>query len=148
MSIDEFIIGLMRQGYNIEPNQLGFIPAPKVRDYYVVNGWYVLQTDRRGRQMGYILHGHPRPGYILTIPQAIIDIDHRNRGFGELALLQVINRAKQANCRAIKLRCAADLEANDFWRQWFHIVNTELPGNKRQRAIHTYMIDLWPRLLG
>lgn len=138
-----FIVGTMAQGYN----QLGFIPAPKVEEYYIGRGFYVLQSNRRGIAVGYVLHGKPLAGKVLSIAQAIIDIDRRNLGFGELAVAQVVERAKFANCRAVKLRCADGLEANGFWRQMgFTLTKSEFPGNKRQRAINTYVLDLWPLL--
>jgi len=146
MNNTDFIVGLMKQGYNTAPCSLGFIPITRIQEY-VASGQYVIQHDTRGRDVGYILHGIANPGGILHVTQSIIDVDHRNLGFGSLALAVVIARAKQANCRAIKLRCAEDLVSNFFWRDsGFLMTNTLYPVNKRRRAIHVYVMDLWTGL--
>lgn len=142
----DFMVGLMKQGCNVEPCSLSFIPNTRLLEC-VVAGQYAIQHDTHGRKVGYILHGATKPGKVLHITQAIIDIDRRNLGFGTLALDTVIDRAKQANCRGITLRCAEDLESNQFWQDsGFLMTDIQHPQNKRQRAINVYMIDFWQGL--
>lgn len=140
-----FITGLMREN----SGALGFIPSTTVETQYLAKGRYVIQRDQRGRKTGYVLHGAPTPGGLLTIAQAVIEYDFRESGHGRAAVEEVIARAVATNCRAIKLRCAEDLEANHFWAAMgFKRVNTLHPNNTRQRAIHVYIMDLWPTLFG
>lgn len=140
-----FITGLMAAN----SDALGFIPAPTVEARYLAKGRYVIQRDQRGRKIGYVLHGAPTPGGLLTIAQAVIDYDFRESGQGRHAVEEVIARAVATNCHAIKLRCAEDLAANHFWAALgFKHVNTMFPNNRRQRAIRVYMMDLWPTLFG
>jgi GNAT superfamily N-acetyltransferase len=138
----DFIIGLMRQNYEA----LGFIPQTTIEQRYIAQGQFVIQS-LFGKPVGYILHGKPVVGGILTIPQAVIDFDFRDRGYGMDAVQAVIDRAKQKNCRAVKVRVAADLNANTFWKSaGFELVNVKQPDNQRKRAINVYILDLWPRL--
>jgi ribosomal protein S18 acetylase RimI-like enzyme len=140
-----FILGLMREN----TDALGFIPASTIESRYVAGAQYLLQANIYGKHVGYLLHGKPAPGGVLTIAQAVIDYDFRNRGHGEDVVTRLIERAQIANCRAIKLRCADDLTANGFWQaQGFELVNTLEVANRRQRLIHTYMLPLWSTLFG
>lgn len=141
----DFIIGLMREDYDA----VGFIPATTIEHRYLADNRYVIQTDRQGRRLGYILHGKPTAGGILTIAQHLIDYDFRERGYGREAFDVVKGRALEAGCRAIRLHCAEDLASNLFWRAMgFEHVHTLTPDNKRRRAINVYWLDLWPSLWG
>ena len=138
-----FVLGLMRHNYDA----LGFIPAPTIASRYLPLGRYIIQRQRTGRPVGYILHGKPAPGGVLTIAQAVIEYDHRERGHGMDAVATLIERAQQANCRAIVLGCAGDLPANAFWRAaGFEQTAVLHPENKRNRAKNIYTLDLWPTL--
>ncbi len=107
----------------------------------------MLQEDEVGRRVGYLLHGKPTQGGLLVVSQHCIDTDKRLRGYGEKAFQEVIERARQANCKGIKLRCAEGLESNAFWQaQGLEVVSVQHPQNWRKRAINVYLLDLWPRL--
>lgn len=139
----DFILGLMRAN----TDALGFIPSTTVETRYVAGGRYIVQTNERGQRTGYVLHGKPTPGGVLTIAQAVVEHDWRERGEGRKAVQTVIERAQRANCRAITLRCADDLEANAFWlAMGFERTHTLHIPNRRQRAVHVYTLDLWPTL--
>jgi GNAT superfamily N-acetyltransferase len=138
-----FILGLMKQN----TDEVGFIPSTTVSSRYIAEERYIIQRDRRGRQVGYILHGKPTAGGVLTVAQAVVEVDHRDKGFGQMEAMRLIERAKKANARAVKLRCASDLDANAFWlAMGFEHTNTLTPENRRQRAINAYLMDLWPTL--
>ncbi len=138
-----WIIGLMREN----THSLGFIPDTTLQEQYLANGRYVLQRNERGYRVGYLLHGKPMQGGLLVVSQHCIDMDKRLRGYGEKAFQEVIERARQANCRGIKLRCAEELESNAFWQaQGLEVVSVQHPQNWRKRAINVYLLDLWPRL--
>lgn len=138
-----WIAGLMRQNYEA----VGFIPIATVQSQYVATGRYVFQSDEAGRPVGYLLHGALRPGRILVVSQHCIDLEKRLHGYGENAFKTVVERARIANCRGIKLHCAADLESNAFWQAMdLHLVSVKTPANKRQRSVNVYMLDLWPSL--
>lgn len=142
-----FIVGTMRQGYNTEPNQLGFIPDTKIATYYMPQSQYVIQRNRHGVAVGYLLHGKCKPGGNLTIAQAIVDIDKRNLLFGQQMTNQLIERARSAGVRVITLRCAADLNSNEFWiSQGFQLTGEDKSPNKRNRIVNLYSLYLWPTL--
>lgn len=143
----DFIIGLMRQGYNIEPNQLGFIPDTAIRNRYVPNGQYIMQYDLRGRRTGYILTGKISMGKNLGIQQAIIDYDRRGLGFGEMAFCSLLEKARAAACSSVSLKIAENLEAVTFFQamgmEIIHIIHRE---NKRHRKIYQMYLSLVPQL--
>jgi len=139
-----YIVGLMREN----TDAVGFIPQTTVESRYVREERYIIQADERGKRTGYVLHGKPTAGGVLTIAQAVIDHDFRERGHGRLAVESVIERARFAKVREIVLRCADDLEANVFWRALgFTKINATQPNNRRRRAINVYALGLWPRLM-
>lgn len=143
MSDASWIVGLMKTARE----EVGFIPEPTVQRQYTDKGRYIMQTNERGVNVGYLLHGAPHPGGILVVSQHLIETDKRMRGYGELAFDELVRRAKYANCRAIKLRCAEELSANEFWlHMGFRITRIDNPQNTRHRAINTMLLDLWPTL--
>ena len=134
-----FILGLMKT----ETAALGFIPSTAIRERWIRLGRYIIQRSSRGRPRGYILHGPPLFGRPLFINQACIDYDHRLRGFGILAVEQLITRALVAGSTYIKLRCAMDLPANAFWHAaGFHVTGYQPGGNQRHRTIVSYQLDM------
>lgn len=143
MNDHEFITGLMRENYE----SLGFIPDTTVRDRYLTAGRYIIQNNAAGQPVGYLLHGSPQPGGVLTVAQAVIECDKRERDYGRQIFYDLLTRARQANCRSITLRCAEDLESNGFWlAMGFEKTNTTHPNNQRKRAVNVYTLDLVPTL--
>lgn len=137
-----WIAGLMRQNYDA----VGFLPYQALH-YYASTERYILQPDERGRNVGYLLHGKPTPGGILVVTQHVIDFDKRLQGYGQQAFETLVSRARSANCRAIRVACAADLPSNDFWRAMgLELVRIDHRANKRQRDVNVMVLDLWPRL--
>lgn len=132
MDTANWIAGLMRTDYPA----VGFIPEPTIEDRYIKRGRYILQTDERGRRIGYLLHGVIRYGCPVVISQVMIDYDHRLSGHGESVVSELIRRANVGGASSIKLRCAADLPAVQFWQaNGFRIVGVETGGERRGRTI-------------
>lgn len=137
-----FILGLMKQN----TDALGFIPGSTVADRYIAKGRYIIQSPS-GVAVGYILHGKPVAGHILTIAQAVVEYERREQGHGMDAVNELIERARRANCRSIVLKCAEDLKANHFWlTAGFEKTSVLQKANRRNRAINVYVMDLWPGL--
>lgn len=128
---------------------VGFIPMTTVAGRYLAQDQYIMQRDMRGRKIGYLLHGKPTPGGILTVAQHCIEYDQRLRGYGRETFGELVERARQANCRAIKVRCAANLPSMEFWRAMGCEITRTLQhlDTYRQRDIYVLMLDLWPRLI-
>jgi hypothetical protein len=83
----------------------------------------------------------------LRIPQACIQYDARRRKHGE-ALVAALMQANP-DVSEISLRCAADLEANVFWRDMGFTCVATLPGGRRRgRTINAWTMWLTPRLIG
>lgn len=139
MHDEDFIIGLMKT----ETDALGFIPSPAIRSRWIPKGRYIIQHDRRGRRRGYLLHGPAKRGHELYVNQVCIEYDHRLRGYAFLAVQELFNRAQNAGCTGINLRCAADLSANWFWLATGFTLTAVIPGGKRRgRDICVYQMDL------
>jgi hypothetical protein len=134
-----WICGLMR----LNTDALGFVPQSTVYSQYVRHGRYIMQTDAHGRNVGYLLHGAAKPGCVLTVAQHCIDNDKRLQGFGRVAFETLLDRAVQANCKSIRLKCAEELPSNEFWRgMGFDVIRVDHPVNRRKRAINVYWLDL------
>lgn len=141
--VTSWIAGLMRQN----TDAVGFIPYAGLERDYVNKGRYIIQRDERGHGVGYLLHGKPTFGGILVVTQHVIELDRQLHGYGAQTFDTLIERAKQANCRAIRVRCAADLPSNEFWRAMgLEVTNVKRVANRRQRDINVMMLDLWPTL--
>ena len=139
----DFITGLMREN----TAALGFIPAPTVEQQYIAQGRYLLQS-RRGLPVGYLLHGAPTAGGVLTIAQHVIEYDLRQNGHGMDLFRRLLARANGANCRAIRLKCADDLPSQAFWQAaGFQRIHTLRPDNWRKRTVGVYELPLWARLV-
>lgn len=140
----DFILGLMRQNYDA----VGFIPSGGVQEY-LNDGDYIIQYDYRGQPIGYLLHGPLIPGSVLRVSQHCIDYDSRLNGYGTRTFNTLIERARQANMRAIKVRCADDLPSVEFWQAMgLEITRVLSVENKRKRNINVMLLDLWPTLWG
>lgn len=83
--------------------------------------------------VGYLLYDL-RDG-VLRIPQACIQYDARRRTYGE----QLVRRLPEAD--EVRLRCAADLEANLFWADMGFTCVGQVPGGKRRGRV----INIWQR---
>ena len=134
-----WIAGLMRENYDA----VGFLPFEALRDQYIGHERYVLQSDERGRRVGYLLHGSPQAGRSLNVAQHCIQVDRRQNGYGEQALKILIDRAERAGCTAIYVRCATDLESLGFWRgQGFELRDIVSGGKRRNRTIARLWLPL------
>lgn len=77
---------------------------------------------------------------VLRIAQACIQYDARRRTYGEQLWLWVVNR-HGAGMREARLRCAADIDANVFWRSMGFTCVGVVPGGARRGRL----INLWQR---
>lgn len=125
----DFICGLMRQN----TNALGFIPRPALITQFVKRDRYILQLNRSGAPIGYLLHGPKHPDGHMNISQACIELDKRNRGFGSAVVQNLLRRAGRARATYINLRCACDLDASSFWIQAGFIPIAIVPGGRRRK---------------
>ncbi|GIW60753.1 MAG: hypothetical protein KatS3mg087_1819 [Patescibacteria group bacterium] len=139
MDITSWIAGLMAEN----TNELGFIPDTTIKNRYIAQNNYVLQEDERGKPVGYILHGPIKYGKPVVISQACIQYEKRLRGYGEKAFLELLNRARIVGASSIRLRCADDLPAVQFWQSLgFEIVDVEPGGKSRGRMIFKMVFRL------
>lgn len=133
----EFILGLMRQN----TDAVGFIPRTGVQDY-LQNRSHILIPHK-----GYLLYGNPHPYRVLTVAQACVEYDLRERGYGRQMVEQMISHAEQHYVSAIILRCASNLDANLFWGgMGFEHIRTLHPDNRRRRAINVWRRYITPGL--
>jgi L-amino acid N-acyltransferase YncA len=134
-----WIDGLRREN----SEALGFLPLVSLEQQYVANGRYVLQHDERGRRVGYLLHGAPQYGRALNISQHCIQYERRQKGYGEQALKELLDRAERAGVSAISVRCATDLESLHFWQAEGFVLRDVVPGGeRRQRQIARLWLPL------
>lgn len=130
--ITSWIAGLMAENYEA----IGFIPLPTLEAQYIAQQRYILQLDERGNRIGYLLHGTIHYGQPVVISQHCIQYDKRLRGYGEKAFTVLLDRASRGGASSIRLRCADDLPAVQFWQSCgFRAVRVVPGGERRHRMI-------------
>jgi hypothetical protein len=133
-----YVVSLMRANRE----SVGGLPVPAVKER--VDRGTVLLARINDDPVGYVLYDN-RAG-VLRIPQACIQYDARRRRYG-IALMQSL-LAMHPDAEEVSLRCAADLEANVFWRDMgFVCVGTSPGGKRRGRTINSWTLWLTPRLI-
>lgn len=114
---------------------LGFIPEPTVRHRYIEQERYVLQTDEKGKPVGYLLHGAMHRAQPCVISQHCIDFDARRQHYGFLAFQEFLGRCQRAGCSSVHLRVAEDLQAVHFWQACGFQTRAIVPGGQRRDRI-------------
>lgn len=129
MNDTAFIVHLMRT----ETDALGFIPSTAIKTRWIPTGRYIIQRNRTGRRVGYLLHGPLHQGKPLHVNQVCIDIDDRLCTYAAQAVTELIKRARTVRATEIRLRCALDLPANQFWTAMGFIPQTVTDGGRRRK---------------
>jgi hypothetical protein len=134
----KFVMALQRANRE----SVGGLPGPAIRER-IVRGAAVLGL-LNGEPMGYLLRDVGQDG-VLRIPQACIQYDARRRKYGE-ALVGVALAGFTGE--EIRVRCAADLEANLFWRDLGFVCTSTIAGGRRRgRTLNLWQLWLTPRLI-
>lgn len=133
-----YVMSLMRANRE----SVGGLPEPAILER--LERGTVMLAEINDDPVGYVLYDLRHR--VLRIPQACIQYDARRRKYGEALVVALLHRHHDA--AEISLRCAADLEANVFWRDMgFTCVGTLPGGRRRGRTINCWTLWLEPRLL-
>lgn len=120
---------------NRNRESVGHLPTPAISER-VARGSLLLLTVNDDHA-GYLLYDY-RDG-VIRIPQACIQYDIRRRHHGEALVIALCER--HPDVQEIRLRCAADIEANVFWRSMgFTCTAVQKGGQRRGR-----LINLWTK---
>lgn len=131
-----YVMTLMRANRE----SVGGLPSPAIEER--ISRRTLLVAFLNNEPCGYLLYDL-RNG-VLRIPQACIQYDARRRKYGEQLLAVLLS---QVDPDEINVRCAADLEANLFWREMgFTCLGTVGGGKRRRRTINLWAMWLQPRL--
>lgn len=123
---------------------LSFIPRPMLEHYAEVG--QIVTERENGEMCGFLIFGNGWP--TLRIYQACVQYDARHREHGVSLVKKLIAKAAEKNCEGISLKCASDLEANEFWKSLGFIQTATLRGgNRRLRNLNAWYLPLWPTLL-
>jgi hypothetical protein len=134
-----YVVSLMRANRE----SVGGLPVPAVQER--IDRGTVLLASINDDPVGYVLYDFR--GGVLRVPQACIQYDARRRRYGEVLVARMIAR-HAAELREISLRCAADLEANVFWRDMGFTFVGAVPGGKRRgRTINLWTMWMERRLV-
>jgi len=105
-------------------------------------GRLILQRYN-GWPCGYLLHGPIRGLEPVHVWQCCIQADARRLGSASVALGELIRRARSGRASEIRLRCAVDLEANQFWlASGFSLLGVVPGGGRRGRLIACYQMPV------
>jgi hypothetical protein len=128
---------------NRNRESVGHLPSPAIEER--INRGTALLSEENGDPCGYMLYD--LRSRVVRVPQACIQYDARRRKHGEALVAKLIQLTADAadECR---LRCAADLEANVFWRDMGFTCTTSLRGGSRRgRLINAWVRWFSPRLI-
>lgn len=132
-----YVVSLMRANRE----SVGGLPAPAISER--IERGTVLLGAVNDDPVGYLLYDYR--GGEIRVPQACIQYDARRRLHGA-ELLDALYEA-HPDARQVSLRCAADLEANLFWRDMGFTCTGTVPGGRRRgRTINCWTRWLEPRL--
>lgn len=116
---------------------VGGLPRPAI-DERLGRGTVVLGV-LNGDPMGYLMWDYR--SNVVRIPQACIQYDARRRKYGAALVSWLLQQHPTAN--EVRLRCAADLEANIFWRGMGFVCTAATPGGSRRgRLINSWSLSL------
>ena len=133
----EFVENLM----SANSDAVGFIPTKGIKSIATKKGLIILY--RQNKRVGYLLSGPIKANEDVSIYQVCIDRDARRTDGGKELFLEFKTRVISSNAKGIRLRCASNLEANEFWHALgFKLISTDKPTNRRKRAINTYFLSL------
>lgn len=132
-----YVVSLMRANRE----SVGGMPEPAIRER--IDRGTVLLASINDDPVGYVLYDF-RAG-VIRIPQACIQYDARRRKYGVALMQRLLARE---GIREVSLRCAADLEANVFWRDMGFTCVGSVPGGKRRgRTINLWTMWMERRLV-
>lgn len=118
---------------------LSFLPLPRLKEYARL-GQLMVETEN-DEPCGFLVHGVGFPA--MRIYQHCIQYDARRRDHGLALVGRLIRKAVAERYEAISLKCAADLEANAFWREaGFNFVRTIPGGKRRGRTLNVWYMEL------
>ena len=119
---------------------VGGLPKPAIEERAVRSTLALGLLN--GEPCGYLMFDL-RDG-VMRIPQACIQYDARRRKYGEALVAWLL---KHYPADEIRLRCAADVEANLFWRDMgFTCTGVVRGGSRRGRLINCWTMWLDARL--
>lgn len=105
----------------------------------------VVLNAAESEPIGYCWHGAPDD--LFRVHQACIQFDVRGMLHGAEMMRWCEDLARAWGCRAVTLRCAADIEANGFWRALGYACEAIRPGGiRRSRDINCWTLRLTPEL--
>jgi GNAT superfamily N-acetyltransferase len=79
-------------------------------------GTIIPQIEPGGDLVGFIMHGPCRRARPCVVWQCAVRSDARRLRSATLVVSRLVCHAAAAGCSAVTLRCAADIEAVQFWK--------------------------------
>lgn len=147
MNVSNFIARMIRQ----HSDDLEFIPTATITERWVRQNLYLLQRDRFGYPIGYLLHGNVNDDGTLYIHHACLALEEPDRPSARRTVTALVKRACDANASTILLRCHSNLITLTFWHNlaFIPVAITEA-GARNRTALIQYELTLRqrPRQLG
>src|SRR5437899_5009046 len=127
---------LMKEGRGA----VGFIPITAVETAYNASRLVICRADKR--ILGYLLFGPVREGKDTTVYQLCVTKNERRRGVGQRLVRSLLSNVRNGGGLGVRLRCAADLPANRFWRSLGFRVKRTVVSRSTKRKIRIYRFPI------
>jgi ribosomal protein S18 acetylase RimI-like enzyme len=114
---------------------LSYIPSPRLEEY-ARNG-QILMAHENGEPCGFLIWGAGWP--VMRVYQACIQYDARRREHGYTLVKRLLAIAEKRGVDSIMLRCANDLDSNEFWKAAGFTFAGQVPGGERRGR----MLNIW-----
>jgi N-acetylglutamate synthase-like GNAT family acetyltransferase len=124
---------------------LSFIPRPMLEHYAAVG--QIITAEENAEPCGFLVHGNGARW--CKIYQACVQYDARRMEHGLDLVRRLVEKAHWQGFEAISLWCAADLDANHFWRSaGFQYAGSRDGGTRRGRQHNHWVLWIQQPLFG
>jgi hypothetical protein len=133
--IVKYAVSLQRR----ESGSLGFLP----QTVFEQHADRIFLGLLNGEPAGYILTNGGWQG-ILRCVQVAIQYDVRRRLYGAMLVQAAEDYGLGLGCTEVRLRCGAELPANEFWQSLGYVCIGTVPAGKRFSCLNVWTKRLYP----
>jgi ribosomal protein S18 acetylase RimI-like enzyme len=118
--------------------ELGFVLRPALEDS-IQRGEILISENGTGL-VGFVEYHHRRDEQ-TTLYHIVVKTEYRNQGIGRSLILALQKEAEAIGKNVIRLKCPADLPAQDFYDRMGFQIEGEAQGKRRRLVLWAFPIE-------